>query len=147
MYRSLALAAAALSAHVATAEAQSVYVAPGGVYAPASHIYVKPGAYGTYGVPDPTYAPSVYGPAPFVTSDPVYVEPGPVYGAPGYAGNVYAPPRVYVEPEPAYFARERTVVAPLSYAQEIAPRPPVAVPYGRGRCVVAHSYGRRVYCD
>jgi hypothetical protein len=42
-YRSLALAVAAFaSMHVASAEAQSVYVAPGGVYIGAGPVYVTP---------------------------------------------------------------------------------------------------------
>ncbi len=42
-YRSLALAVAAFSSlHVASADAQSVYVAPGGVYIGAGPVYVIP---------------------------------------------------------------------------------------------------------
>jgi hypothetical protein len=75
-YRSLALAIAALSsAHITTASAQSVYVAPGGVYigggpvyvipAPSNGngTYVEPTAYG-YGVPEPYLAPTVVAPGP-----------------------------------------------------------------------------------
>jgi hypothetical protein len=42
-YRSLALAIAALSSsHITTADAQSVYVAPGGVYIGGGPVYVVP---------------------------------------------------------------------------------------------------------
>src|SRR5215831_11153159 len=93
IYRSLALAIAALSsAHIATAEAQSVYVAPGGIYVQSAHMSVRPDPYAAtaYGVPGP-----VYGPPP-----PAYVTPGPAYVAPGAA--YVAPPPAYVAPGPAY---------------------------------------------
>jgi hypothetical protein len=41
-YRSLALVVAFLSLHVASADAQSVYVAPGGVYVGGGPVYVIP---------------------------------------------------------------------------------------------------------
>ena len=57
-YRSLALAIAALSsAHITTAAAQSVYVAPGGVYIGGGPVYVIPApsnGNGTYVEPTPT---------------------------------------------------------------------------------------------
>jgi hypothetical protein len=44
-YRSLAFTVAAFSSlHVASADAQSVYVAPGGVYVGAGPVYVIPAA-------------------------------------------------------------------------------------------------------
>ena len=122
-YRSLALAVAVFSSmHVASAEAQSVYVAPGGVYIGAGPVYVTPGP-STGGAPyvAPTYGYE-YGP-------PAVVAPGPA---------VVAPATVY-EPNGGYYG------APLSaYAAELPPRPPVAVPYyGSGRCVARYGYGRQ----
>jgi len=121
-YRSLALAVAALSSiHVASANAQSIYVAPGGVYIGAGPVYVIP-------------APN-NGAPPYVA--PTY---GYEYGAPPVVapGPVVAPTTVY-GPNGGYYG------APLSaYAAELPPRPPVAVPYyGSGRCVARYGYGRQ----
>src|SRR5215470_2041778 len=97
-YRSLALLAAAFSSmHVANAHAQSVYVAPGGVYVGGGPVYVIPapnnGA-GPYVAPTYGYE---YGPPPVVTPAPPIVAPTTVYGPnEGY----YAPPTV-VAPAPA----------------------------------------------
>ena len=89
-YRSLALAIAALSAaHITTAAAQSVYVAPGGIYigAGVGPVYVTPPAptngAAAYVAPGYGYG---YGPA-------AYVEPS--YGF-GYG------PAAYVEPSYGY---------------------------------------------
>jgi hypothetical protein len=156
-YRSVAMSVAALSlAQISVADAQSVYVAPGGVYIANGNVYVAPAPapYGPLapgvaapasvyvapgnGAPVAVYAapPAGYGPPA-----PVYAAPAPAYGgtvyaapAPAYGGGtVYGAP-AYVERAPAYVVRER-VVPPLSaYAAEIAPRPPAPVPYyGRGR--------------
>ena len=151
MYRSLALAIAALSStQIATAEAQSVYVAPGGIYVESAHLYVNPNPYPSpaHVVPGPGYGPPpVVVPGP-VYGAPAYVEPAPAYAAPAYGAPVYGVPPVYVEPQPAYVARERTYLAPMAYAKEIAPRPPASVPYaGRHRCIVTLANGRRAYCD
>jgi hypothetical protein len=148
-YRSLAAAALSL-AGVTAAHAADIYVAPGvasgaAEFAPgAPHsVYVAPGgtyiAGPVYVTPAPAYVP------PPVPPRPAYTAPAAVYGAPpAYA----APARVYVEREPAYVVRERTIVAPPVYAREIAPRPPAAVPYHRPeRCVVDLGYGRWDYCD
>jgi hypothetical protein len=87
------------------------------------------------------YVPSApsrhaYGQPFYPIPDPAYGSPAPVYGE---TGPVYEAPPVYSQREPAYVARD--------YGTEITPRPPLAVPYGRGRCVVNPVYGRRAYCD
>src|SRR5438132_13096910 len=89
MYRSsLALAFVVLySAAAAASDLSSVYVAPGGIYAPSADIYVRPG---------PTYR------------QPPYAEPGygyrqPSYGTPGYPYG--APASAYGEYGPAYSAQ------------------------------------------
>jgi hypothetical protein len=159
-YRSLALSLAALSlAPITTADAQSVYVAPGGVYVANGNVYVAPAPtpYGPAapGVVAPSvYGPSVYGVPPQVTVEvpaevpaevypaplsaygaSVYAAPppaynnAPVYGAPAYGAPVYAAPRV-VAREPAYVVRGRPLTPIEAYAAEVAPRPPAPVPYG-----------------
>lgn len=142
MVRSLALAFVVLSSSQAAAgDLPSVYVAPGGIYAPSAHIYLGPGP--AYQEPPYVGRSRLYG-RPYVTPAPTYGSPA--YGSPAYglpasdyeeAGPVYAPP-AYREREPAYLSRD----------YEIAPRPPLAVPYaGRGRCVVNLGYGRWANCD
>ena len=144
-YRSLALLVAAFSSiHVANADAQSVYVAPGGVYVGGGPVYVIP-APNNGAALAPTYgyeygAPAVAAPAPSV------VAPTTVYGP---NGGYYAPPTVVA---PAALVALTTVYgpnggyysAPLSaYAAELPPRPPVAVPYsGRRGCATRYGYGR-----
>jgi hypothetical protein len=158
-YRSLAMSVAALSfAQVSVADAQSVYVAPGGVYVASGNVYVQPapGPYEAPGVAAPSsyYGPSVYGaPVSVYAAQPpaVYGAPGPVYAAPpaayGAPGPVYAappagygaPPAVYaptgyIERDPGYVTRERVIAPTAAYAAEVAPRPPAPVGYyGRPR--------------
>lgn len=169
-YRSLALAVATLSStHLATAaDAQSVYVAPGGVYVASGPVYVTPApnyAPTPYVTPAPTngvpYDPA-YAVPPYVTPGPAYVAPAPAYAAPpAYAppppayvtpapAPAYVAPSAYPAPgyvEPAYVVRERRVAPLAAYAAEI-PRPSVAVPYRNGgRCVFRSGYGRWEYCD
>jgi hypothetical protein len=120
-FRSLALTVAAFSSmHVASADAQSVYVAPGGVYIGAGPVYVIP-------------APN-NGATPYVA---------PTYG---YGGPpaVVAPAPAVVAPTTVYGPNGGYYDAPLSnYAAEPPPRPPVAVPYyGSGRCAARYGYGR-----
>jgi hypothetical protein len=161
-YRPLVLAAvvAALSSmRIASADAQSVYVAPGGVYvAPGAGpvyvappvptngaaAYVEPGyghGYGTaaYVEPADDYG---YGPDPYV--EPRYgYGPGP-YVAPRY-GYGYGP-RPYVAPRYGYGygpagPHRRYYSGPGSaYATALPPRPRVAVPYRTGRCGARHCY-------
>jgi len=74
-YRSLALAIAAFSSmHVASADAQSVYVAPGGVYVGGGPVYVIPAPNGAAPYVAPTYGYE-YGP-------PAVAAPGPAVVAP-----------------------------------------------------------------
>ena len=122
-YRSVALAAAvaALSLmHIASAAAQSVYVAPGGVYigAGAGPVYVTP-------------------PVP-INGAAAYVEPGYGYGTaayvePGYGYGTAA----YVEPDYDYGYGESAYVEP-SYGYGYGLRPYVEPRYGYG-------YGPRPY--
>jgi hypothetical protein len=101
--------------HVASADAQSVYVAPGGVYVANGPVYVTPAPNigpGPYVAPTNGYygPPAVVAPAPAVAPTVVYGPNGGYYNGGGYYG------------------------APVSaYAAELPPRPPVAVPYG-ARC-------------
>src|SRR5947209_11585733 len=110
-YRSLALAVAAFSSmHVASADAQSVYVAPGGVYIGAGPVYVTP-------------APN-NGAAPYVA---------PTYGY-EYGPPAVEPAPAFVAPTAGYGPNGGYYGAPL-YAAELPPRPPAAVPYyGSSRC-------------
>src|ERR1043166_5588057 len=115
-HRSLVLAIAAIASICATsADAQSVYVAPGGVYIGGGPVYVTPA------------------PAPYAA--PTY---GPPYAAPTY-GYGYGPPAVAV-PAPAIVAPTPVYEAPVyAYGAELPPRPPAPVPYGgMGRC--AYGY-------
>jgi hypothetical protein len=120
-HRSLLLAIAAFSSiHVAGADAQSVYVAPGGVYVGGGPVYVTP-------APTP-YAAPTYAPPPYAA--PTY---GYGYGPPAAAvpaPAIVAPTAVY-GPNVGYYG------APVSaYVAELPPRPPAPVPYyGVGRCV------------
>ena len=67
-YRLLALAIAALSsAHITTAAAQSVYVAPGAVYIGGGPLYVNPAPSNGYGYGNGYYSNGYgYGPPPAV---------------------------------------------------------------------------------
>jgi hypothetical protein len=149
-YRLLALAITALSsAHITTAAAQSVYVAPGGVYIGGGPVYVTPApsnGNGTYVAPTYGYGYGVPEPTPYVA--PTVVVPGVGYGvAPPYGvngnGNGYGygygyrngPPPAYYNGDPVLSAYGRARL----YNSE--PRPPVAVPYnGYGRCIAGPCY-------
>jgi hypothetical protein len=117
-HRSLVLAIAAIASICATsANAQSVYVAPGGVYIGGGPVYVTPA------------------PAPYAA--PTY---GPPYAAPTY-GYGYGPPApAIVAPAPAIVAPTAAYEAPVyAYGAELPPRPPAPVPYvGMARC--AYGY-------
>src|SRR5437870_9772216 len=142
MYRSsLTLAFVVLySAAAAASDLSSVYVAPGGIYAPSADVYVRPGP--TYRQPpytEPGYGyrqPSYYG-----TLGPAYRAPAAVYGE---YGPAYAAQPAYVARAPAY--PERYYAQEYDYAPVYAPRPPLRVPYrARARC--DDGYGRWAYCD
>jgi hypothetical protein len=140
-YRLLALAIAALSsAHITTAAAQSVYVAPGGVYIGGGPVYVIPApsnGNGTYAEPTYGYGYGVPEPTPYVA--PTMVVPGVGYGvaAPyGLNGNGYRngpPPPAYYNGDPVLSAYGRA---------RLEPRPPAVIPYGDGRCIAGRGYGR-----
>ena len=123
----------------------SVYVAPGGIYAPSADVYVRPGPahrQRPYAEPGYGYRQPSYG-----TVDPAYRAPASVYGE---YERPYAAQPVYVDRAPAYperyYARERSYAQEQDYAVEDAPRPPLPVPYrARARCV--DDYGRSAYCD
>jgi hypothetical protein len=139
MYRSsLTLAIVALcSAPAAASDLSSVYVAPGGVYAPSSNVYVRPGA----AYRQAPYAEPGYGYRSYEAPPPVYRAPAAVYGE---YGAPYPAQPVYVERAPSY--RERYYAQDHDYALEYAPRPPLPVPYrARARC--DDGYGRWSYCD
>jgi hypothetical protein len=136
MYRSsLTLAFVVLcSAGAAASDLPSVYVAPGGIYAPSADVYVRP-------VPtdrQPAYVEPGYG----YRQPSSYGTPGYPYRAPASAYGEYAQP-AYPE---RYYARERYYAPERDYAVEYAPRPPLPVPYrARARC--DDGYGRWTYCD
>lgn len=137
-YRSLAFAFAAVSSlPVASAYAQSVYVAPGGVYIGAGPVYVVPAA--TNGAA-PCLAPTAgYGCGP-----PVVVAPTPPLAAPTvYApnGGYYTDPTGYYDDPPVggYYGasiRPRYGVPVVAYASERMPRPVASIP--TRSAVVAH---------
>jgi hypothetical protein len=86
MYRSsLTLAFVVLcSASAAASDLSSVYVAPGGIYAPSADVYVRPGpAYQQRPYAEPGYGyqqPSYYGTPGYGTPGPAYRAPASVYG-------------------------------------------------------------------
>jgi len=145
MYRSsLTLAFLVLySAAGAASDLSSVYVAPGGIYAPSADVYVRPG---------PSYRQPPYAEPGYGYRQPSYYAPGPAYRAPAAVydeyGSGYAARPVYVDRAPAcperYYARESA----QEYDYEYAPRPPLPVPYGvRARARCDDGYGGWSYCD
>jgi len=159
MYRSLLTLAFVVlySAAGAASDLSSVYVAPGGIYAPSADVYVRPG---------PAYRQPLYAEPGYGYQQPSYGTPGPAYRAPasvhGEYGAGYVPQPIYVDRAPAYpdryygqerydaperyYGQERYYAGERDYALEYAPRPPLPVPYrGRARC--DDGYGRLVSCD
>jgi hypothetical protein len=114
-YWSPVLAVVALASMGAvSAEAQSVYVAPGGVYIAGGPVYVTPAP--TNGVA-PYVAPSTYGYGP-----PVVAAPPPVVAPTAYYGT-----------GASYYGYSGAPV--VAYGAEIVPRPPLPIPYyRRARC-------------
>ena len=120
------------SSQVSAGEMQSVYVAPGGIYIASGHVHVgAENGYPAYGTPQyyaPLPAPSAYAP-PYV--------PGRLYSAPtydeGYRSAYPAPPAYIERSEYAY-----------TYAEDLPPRPPAAVPYAH--CAFNQAYGWPAYC-
>ena len=131
--------------HIASAAAQSVYVAPGGVYvAPgAGPVYVTPSApiNGAAAYVGPGYG-NGYESAAYVESDYDYGDGPSAYVGPRY-GYGYGP-RPYVGPQygygygPAVPNRGYYRGPRSAYAAALPPRPRVAVPYRAGRCVGRH---------
>lgn len=132
MYRSSLMLACVVvcAAPAAAADLSSVYVAPGGIYAPSADIYVRPGA--AYR----PYAESGYG-----YRQPYYGAPGYPYRAPASIYGAYGP-AAYPEP---YYASERYYAH--DYAVEYAPRPPLPVPYYRAQARCDDGYGGWTYCN
>src|SRR5262245_26784270 len=122
--RSLAILVTLLSsACIPAAEAQTVYVAPGGVYvgAGAGPVYVAPPPPNS-AVPyeAPPYAPPAYLAPPYAA--PRYEAAPSVYGD---GEGVYADPyAAYGSRRPLYGGRARVYGAPADYATQAAPRPP-----------------------
>jgi hypothetical protein len=146
MYRSsLTLTFVVLySAAAAASDLSSVYVAPGGIYAPSANVYVRPG---------PTYRQPPYAEPGYGYRQPSYETPGPAYRAPasvyGEYGPGYAAQPVYVERAPAYPGRYYAQEPYYAQERDYAPRPPLPVPYrAPTRCVVDDGYGSRwASCD
>ena len=135
-YRPLALgiAVAALSSiHIVSAAAQSVYVAPGGVYvAPgAGPVYVTPSApiNGAAAYAGPGYG-NGYETTAYVEPDSDYVGGPPVYVGPSY-GSGYGP-GPYVGPRYGYGYGPRPYDAGPRYGYGYGPRPYAGPKYGYG---------------
>ena len=155
MYRSsLTLAFVVLySAAAAASDLSSVYVAPGGIYAPSADVYVRPGptyrqppyAEPGYGYRQPSYGYGTPGPA-YRAPASVYGEYGPAYAAqPAYVERASAYPERYHAQE-RHYAPERYYAQERDYVPEYAPRPPLPVPYrARARC--DDGYGRWISCE
>jgi hypothetical protein len=136
-YRSIGLAIAAFSSmYIANADAQSVYVAPGGVYIGGGPVYVIPAP--NTGVPygTPPVAPSYgyeYGP-PAVALPPAFAVTPPVAAPP-----VVVAPSSYYGPHGGYYD-------PAISAYGAAPRlrPPASIPhYNNARCTTRYGYDQR----
>jgi hypothetical protein len=121
IHPSMALAAVALcSMQLATAQAQSVYVAPGAVYIGSARVYVAGPT--NDGSPYTTSVPPYGGPA-------IY-SPGYGYGSPAtvYEPRVYSEPRIYGAPN---YGEPGLGFSGRDFAEGLVPRPPADVPFGR----------------
>jgi hypothetical protein len=147
----LVFAAAALSSSPVLA--QSVYVAPGGVYIASARVIVAPGSGAPYVAPDATYNGSGYAPpavydgagygagyaAPAAYGDPGYAAPAPAYyGNPGYQPPAYGPPG-YTASAQAYGPGYAPAPAYSGHGY-----PPPAAAYG-GYPPPGHGYGAPGY--
>ncbi len=151
-YRLLALAIAGLSfAQIATADAQSVYVAPGGVYIGGGPVYVLPGnGNGNGGYVEPTLG-GVVGATPYLAPTAVYGNGGGYYNGNGggyYNGNGNG----YYNGNGNGYNGDAVLSAygrARLYGGELPPRPPALVPYSNGgrTCIVSRGFGRPNYCD
>jgi hypothetical protein len=150
-YRPLALMIAALSiAHITTADAQSVYVAPGGVYIGGGPVYVIPApsnGNGTYVEPIHGYGNGYgYGnggpePSPYLAPTVVAPGAGDVTAPYGLNANGYGYHNDYGPTRPPVYYKGDPVLS--TYAWSRVPRPPAAIPYnGNGRCIAGRGYGR-----
>ena len=149
--RSLAFTVAAFSSlHVASADAQSIYVAPGGVYVGAGPVYVIPATNGAAPCVAPTNGyqcgpPVVVAPPPAVVAPTaVYSSNGAYYGEPNGVYDGEPNGDYYSSPNGAYYGasiRAHRGVPVVAYVPERAPRPIVSVPYRRA--VVAHRFKDR----
>src|ERR1700675_4283177 len=124
MYRSsLTLAFVVLySAAAAASDLSSVYVAPGGIYAPSANVYVRPG---------PTYRQPPYAEPGYGYRQPSYETPGPAYRAPAsvygeYGSGSPAGPFYFKRP-PAYPGRYYAQEPYYAQERDYAPRPPLPV--------------------
>jgi hypothetical protein len=119
MRSSLLAAATLFLVQIATASAQSVYVAPEGIYIATPRVYLTPGP-GNGDLPYPACGPSY--------EVPIYLPRSSNYGSPALD---YGPsPRLYSVP--GYEEQQS------EYAEERPLRPPADVPYspGRRRCPI-----------
>ena len=144
-YRSLAILVTFLSsAHITAADAQTVYVAPGGVYvgAGAGPVYVTPTPPNSVAPYEaPPYAPPAYLAPPYGAPAPRYEAAPSVYGD---TEGVYVDPyATYGSRRPVYAGRARVYGSPADYGAQAAPRPPAAIPNWNARC--AYN-GRWEYC-
>jgi hypothetical protein len=101
---------------IATAQAQSVYVAPGAVYIGSARVYVTGPA--NDGSPYTTSVPSYGGPALYPRG----------YGYEAPAMFDYNAPRIYAAP--AYGEQEPAFSGRGDFAYGFVPRPPADVPFG-----------------
>jgi hypothetical protein len=127
--------------------AQSVYVAPGGVYIASARVIVAPGGGSAVVAPDappavyngPGYGADYGAPAPTAYVDPGYAAPAPAY----YSNSGYPPPPVYGAPGYAAPAAAYGGYPPPAYGRP--GYPPPAPGYAGGYPPPAAGYGAPGY--
>jgi hypothetical protein len=135
LYRVLALTALSL-APLDLAAAQSVYVAPGGVYIGSANVYVVPPGNGGSIAPPVVYGPSELDPAAIYPNGNGWNGSNGVYGLNGLNGlNGHSSyPPAYSGPLSAYAARPGARTGSYIVRERArlddAPRPPAPIPYG-----------------